>query len=137
MFGYLYYWRRERDTAALRLTYLATQMLSHFGTRLRTCYAKNDYQSFLSLRLLKHSRICHLGTLGVLCSLFLRIQFSLRLGHAQGKTTLSCFLTPSRRFATLKTIINRFYLFTSSIMNASRVSPSRMSLNFSIPTPHS
>ena len=29
-----------------------------------------------------------------------RIRFSLRLGHAQGKTTLSCLLTPSRRFAT-------------------------------------
>ena len=27
--------------------------------------------------------------------------FSLRLGHARGKTTLGCFLTPSRRFATL------------------------------------
>ena len=26
--------------------------------------------------------------------------FSLRLGHARGKTTLSCFLTLSRRFAT-------------------------------------
>ena len=26
--------------------------------------------------------------------------FSLRLGHARGKTTLSCFLTPSRRYAT-------------------------------------
>ena len=26
--------------------------------------------------------------------------FSLRLGHARGKTTLSCFLTPSRHFAT-------------------------------------
>ncbi len=26
---------------------------------------------------------------------------SLRLGHTRGKTTLSCFLTPSRRFASL------------------------------------
>ena len=29
------------------------------------------------------------------------------------------------------------YLATSSIMNASRLSPSRISLNFSMPTPHS
>ena len=28
------------------------------------------------------------------------IRFSLLLGHARGKTTLSCFLTLSRRFAT-------------------------------------
>ena len=35
---------------------------------------------------------------GLLCACGIR--FSLLLGHARGKTTLSCFLTLSRRFAT-------------------------------------
>ena len=35
---------------------------------------------------------------------------SLRLGHARGKTTLSCFLRPSRRFATHKRRLIKFTL---------------------------
>ena len=35
---------------------------------------------------------------------------SLRLGHARGKTTLSCFLRPSRRFATYKRRLIKFVL---------------------------
>ena len=43
---------------------------------------------------------CYHSTRRLLPSLFRNATVSLRLGHARGKTTLSCFLTLSRRFST-------------------------------------
>ena len=50
-------------------------------------------------------------------SIFIDFFFSLRFGHTRGKTTLSCFLTRSCRFATPFAELSS-YLCTPSVANA-------------------
>ena len=58
---------------------------------------------------------------------------SLRFGHARGKTTLSCFLTLSRRFATRSTAQMRTPLLASSLGERIR-EPLTVAIKIGLPT---